>query len=160
VGPVQNQEKASVSVRDIGSRRELFVDDYLTERLQGVELKMHRPAPQEVVLVCDAPWEGNTSAYFTLFAAGDRYRMYYRGARFDEKAQQAAHPEVTCYAESKDGVRWEKPQLGLFEFQGAKANNIVWAGEGTHNFTPFKDANPQCPPGARYKALARGQGGL
>src|SRR5262249_23493524 len=55
---------------------------------------------------------------------------------------------------------WEKPKLGLFEFQGSKANNIVWVGEGTHNFTPFKDANPKCPPEARYKALALGKGGL
>jgi hypothetical protein len=48
----------------------------------------------------------------------------------------------------------------LFEFQGSKENNIVWAGEGTHNFTPFKDANPDCAPDARYKALAGGSGGL
>ena len=141
-------------VRDIGSRRELFVDDYLVERLQGVEQKMHRPVPREVAIVCDAPWEGNTSAYYTLFADGDRFRMYYRGEHFDVSTQKAAHPEVTCYAESRDGIVWEKPKLGLFEFAGSKDNNIVHAGWGCHNFTPFKDANPDCPPDARYKALA------
>ena len=124
-----------------------------------VQLKMHKPAPQDVVLVCDAPWEGNTSAYFTLFADGDRFRMYYRGAHFDEKTKKAAHPEFACYAESKDGLRWEKPKLDLFAFKDSKANNIVWAGEGTHNFTPFKDANPKCPPEARYKALAAEKAG-
>ena len=144
------------NVRDIGSRRELLVDDYLIERLQDAELKMHRPEPRELVLVCDKPWEGNTSAYYTLFADGDVFRMYYRGAHFDEKTKKAAHPEVTCYAESRDGIHWQKPELGLFEFNGSKANNIVWAGEDTHNFTPFKDANPDCPPAARYKALAGG----
>jgi hypothetical protein len=49
--------------------------------------------------------------------------------------------------------------LGLCEFAGSKANNIVWNGLGGHNFTPFKDANPACPPEARYKALAGGGGG-
>jgi hypothetical protein len=29
------------------------------------------------------------------------------------------------YAESADGVRWEKPKLGLFEFAGNKDNNLV-----------------------------------
>lgn len=138
---------------ELGSRRELFVDEYLIAELRSATLKMHRPEPKEVVLVCDEPWEGNISAYFTLFADGERFRMYYRGAHFDEQKKRATHPEFTCYAESRDGIRWEKPRLGLFDFNGSKQNNIVWSGDGTHNFTPFKDANPDCPPEAKYKAL-------
>lgn len=139
---------------DIGSRRELFVDDYLLAEQTGTQLQMHAPTARDVALVCDAPWEGNISAYYTLFADGDRFRMYYRGAHFDEVAKKSTHPEFTCYAESRDGLHWEKPPLGLFEFNGSKANNIVWAGEDTHNFTPFLDTNPASPPEARYKALA------
>ncbi|MGD8239809.1 MAG: hypothetical protein PVH68_14715, partial [Armatimonadota bacterium] len=45
----------------------------------------------------------------------------------------------------------------LFAFAGSTATNIVWDGVGTHCFTPFKDANPKCPPEARYKAIARGK---
>jgi len=145
----------------IGSRRELFVDDFLIAKHTGTRLKMHQPVPRDVVLVCDAPWEGNTSAYYTLFADGDLFRMYYRGAHFDEAAKKSAHPECACYAESRDGLRWEKPQLGLIEFAGSKENNIIWMGEaGTHNFTPFKDENPACLPTAKYKALAGGAKGL
>lgn len=146
---------------DIGSRLELLVDDFLIDKLGGgAKQKLQKPAPQEVVLVADRPWEGNTSAYFTVFADGDRYRMYYRGSHFDEKTKKETHREVTCYAESKDGIRWTKPDLGLFEFAGSKTNNIVWDGPGTHNFAPFKDANPRGAPDARYKALASGKGGL
>ena len=144
------------AVRDIGSRRELFVDDYLVDKLSDAQLKMHLPEARDVALVCDAPWEGNTSAYYTLFADGELFRMYYRGAHFDVQTKKESHPEVTCYAESRDGVNWTKPKLGLFDFNGSKYNNIVWAGEDTHNFTPFKDANPDCPADARYKALAGG----
>ena len=140
---------------DIGSRRELFVDDFLVDRFGGdARLELQRPTPREVVLVTDRPWEGNTSAYFTVFQDGRRYRMYYRGSHFDEKNRRATHPEVTCYAESSDGLHWTRPELGLFEFGGSRQNNIVWAGPGTHNFTPFLDTNPGAEAEARYKALA------
>jgi hypothetical protein len=83
----------------IGSRLEPFVDDYLIEKLTGdVRLQVQRPEPAEVVLTADQPWEGNTSAYFTLFQDGDVYRMYYRGAHFDEATKKPSHREVTCYA--------------------------------------------------------------
>lgn len=130
----------------IGSKRELFVDDYLIENMNGVSLKLHHPVEREVVITCDKPWEGACSAYFTVMKDGDTYRMYYRGAY--------KPTEVTCYAESKDGVNWTRPTLGLFEFNGSKENNIVWMGKGAHNFTPFKDTNPTAPDSERYKALA------
>ncbi|MCC7419638.1 MAG: hypothetical protein IT428_05120, partial [Planctomycetaceae bacterium] len=147
-------------VTNLGSRRELLVDDALFEQLGGGKLQMHLPEPRDVVITCDAPWEGNTSAYFTLFEDEGRYRMYYRGAHFDTSTKKEAHPEFACYAESRDGLTFEKPKLGLFDYQGSKDNNILWTGPGTHNFTPFKDGNPDAPAAARYKALASGKGGL
>jgi hypothetical protein len=33
-----------------------------------------------------------------------------------------------AYAESKDGVDWRLPNLGLLEWKGSKENNIVWTG--------------------------------
>lgn len=144
---------------DIGSRLELFVDQFLVAELTGdAKLKLHRPVPHEVVLVTDKPWEGNTCAYYTIFQDGGLYRMYYRGSHFDEATRRSSHREVTCYAESRDGIHWTRPELGLFEFDRSRRNNIVWDGVGTHNFTPFKDTNPSCPPDARYKALGSGDG--
>lgn len=143
---------------EIGSRLELFVDDVVIDKLEGdATLQLHRPEPQEVVLVTDQPWEGNTSAYYTIFRDGDLYRAYYRGSHWDESAKKATHPEVVCYAESKDGIHWTKPELGLFEFNGSKQNNIVWDGIGTHCFAAFKDMNPDCAADARYKGIARGR---
>src|SRR5262245_31205579 len=72
-------EPATDKLLDVGSRRELFVDRTLIDRLTaGAELRLHHPVPREVVLVHDAPWEGNASAYHSVFQDGDRYRMYYR----------------------------------------------------------------------------------
>ena len=146
---------------DVGSRRELFVDDCLVERLAGqAQLRLHRPMPREVALVADQPWEGNACGYMTVFQDGPRYRMYYRGAHvvYTRDGYREAHREVTCYAESADGIRWTKPALELFEFEGSKKNNIVWDGAGTHAFVPFRDANSNSPPEAKYKALGVGRG--
>ncbi len=140
-------------VCNIGSNLELFVDDWLIEKLNGAELKLHNPIPREVSIVFDKPWEGNASAYVTVFKDEDIYRMYYRGSHYDLENKKDLH-ELTCMAISKDGINWEKPELGIYEFNGSKNNNIVWTGVGKHNFTPFKDTNPACTNEAKYKALA------
>ena len=147
---------------DIHSRLELFVEDSLIEKVSPpATLHQHQPTPREVVLVTDAPWEGNTSACFTVFRDNDIYRMYYRAAHSVESPTQTRHPDFSCYAESKDGIHWRKPRLGLFEFQGSTDNNIIWKGGATENFTPFKDPNPDCTPDAPYKAFGGfGEGGI
>ena len=138
---------------DIGSRLELFVDNHLIGEIKGdVHQHLIRPEPKEVVFETGKPWEGNTSGYYTVFQDGDLYRMIYRGWQHDEK-MKAAHKEVTCYAESKDGIHWRKPKLGLFDWNGSKENNIVWLSPGTHNFTAFRDDNPKAPAESRYKAF-------
>ena len=144
----------------IGLRRELFVDDYLIEKLDGARLTLHRPTPREVSLERNKPWEGNVSGYTTVFADGDLYRMYYRGTDtiYTQGKVTSPHREVVCYAESQDGIHWTRPELGLVEFEGSKKNNILWDGIGSHNFTPFKDTNPNCPANARYKAFGSGGG--
>ena len=141
-----------------GTRRELFVDGHLiANMIGGAKLHLHRPEPKEVVMTTDAPWEGNTSAYYTIFRDGELYRMYYRASHWDTEAKKATHREVTCYAESRDGIHWVKPKLGLFEFNGSRENNIVVDGLGTHCFVAFKDGNPDSPPEARYRGIARGR---
>ncbi|MDA0837797.1 MAG: hypothetical protein O2857_08450 [Planctomycetota bacterium] len=142
-----------VQTRYIGSRLELFVDDWLIEKMEGARLHLNQPMAKGVAIDFDQPWEGSTSGYVTVFQDGALYRMYYRGSG------NSPH-QVTCYAESKDGILFTKPELGLFEFEGTKKNNIVWMGTGTHNFAPMMDANQDCDPDARYKALAGGGGGL
>ena len=62
----------------------------------------------------------------------------------------------TALAESADGIQWNKPNLGIVDFQGNKQNNLIWpvAGQPGSDIFPFKDANPQASPEERYKALA------
>jgi len=142
-------------ILNVGSQRELFVDNYLVDSISGTAvLDLKKPQAQEVALHTDAPWEGNTSAYFTVFKDGPLYRMYYRGSHFENGS--FVHPETTAYAESTDGINWTKPNLGIVEYNGSTQNNLVWKSPGSHNFTPFLDANPNAAPDAKYKALAKG----
>ena len=152
--------KVPLDAEKVGTRRQPLLDDYLIDRLIGsAKLVVQRPTPREVVLTADAPWEGNTSAYYTVFRDGEKFRMYYRGSHVDEKTK-ATHRELACYAESPDGIHWTKPDLGIIEFEGSKHNNIIWDGEGSHCFTPFLDTNPAAKPEARYKAFTRLAKGL
>jgi len=140
----------------IGNRRELFVDDFLVERLVGrAVLQMKHPVPAEVVLETSEPWEGNGTNYVTVFQEAGKYRMYYRGTHYSylKGKDRPNHRDVYCYAESADGIHWTKPQLGLFDWDGSKKNNIVIDGTGRHAFAPFRDSNPTCAPDAIYKAI-------
>jgi hypothetical protein len=149
----------------IDSRLELMVDNYLIDKMAGASLVLHQPVKREVAIDHDAPWEGNNCCYHTVFRDGDIYRMYYVIAHLDcgtnERRKEPGNHQMTmaAYAVSKDGVHWVKPELGQFEFAGSKKNNIImWDGyeKRTESFlVPFKDANPNCAPDARYKSLVR-----
>ena len=138
----------------IGSRIEMFVDDWLIDSSRSpgnVSLQLQTPVKREIVLVTDRPWEGPDSAYFTVFQDGPLVRLYYRGI---VPAGDTSIGQVTCYAESTDGIHFTRPSLGLVEFDGSKENNIIYRGIEAHNFAPFRDGNAAAQPGERYKALA------
>ena len=90
--------------------------------------------------------------------------MYY-GGRHYQPGRKVRHVLV-CYAESRDGIRWTRPNLGQFEYEGSRANNIVWMddpwadSEQRNPMAVFKDTNPDAEPDARYKSIARGDDGV
>lgn len=137
------------------SRLEPLVDDYLIAKMSGTTLEMHQPVRREVVITHDEQWEGNISAYHVVFQDGDLYKMYYRASSFPKPGSPIrGHGTFLCYAESKDGIQWTKPNLGLIEFQGNKNNNIIMTSVEATAFAPFLDTNPNCKPEEKYKALA------
>jgi hypothetical protein len=139
---------------DLGTRRELFVDRLLLDRLTNARLVLHEPIREGVAVPFDAPWEGIHSAYLTVVYDNGLYRMYYRG--MPAAGHDGSAEECTCYAESRDGIIWTKPKLGLFEVQGTRDNNVILANDPpfTHNFSPFLDTRPGVPADERYKAWA------
>ena len=133
---------------DIGSRREMFVDSFLIDRLDNLSLKLHEPklAPPMIE-------PADNLEYGTVIKDGDLFRLYTRegrGAKFD-----GDKTEVTRYCESHDGIHWTKPKLGLVELDGNKDNNVfLQEAPFCHNFSPMLDSRPGVPTSERFKALA------
>lgn len=134
---------------NIGSRLELFVDEWLLADKRQVRLRLHEPRRREVTLVFDRPWEGPHSGYVTAIRHENGVRLYYRGYSPGDESEEHA----VCCAESADGIRFERPRIGLYEFQGSRDNNMVLQGKDAHNFTPFLDTNPAAAAHERYKGV-------
>lgn len=133
---------------NIGTRRELFIDRFLVEKMEGTHLKVHEP---QLTPAMAEP--ANNMEYGTVIKDGGLFRLYTRdgrGAKFD-----GDNREVTRYCESKDGIHWTKPNLGLHELDGNKNNNVILHEKSVcHNFSPFLDTRPGVPANERFKALA------
>ena len=64
-----------------------------------------------------------------------------------------------AYAESTDGIHWDRPNFGLVEFRGNRDNNLVSIEPADHPFAVANDyvsvlkdeADPD--PGRRYKMV-------
>jgi hypothetical protein len=65
--------------------------------------------------------------YGTTIRVGDTFHMWYNGnaGALDNTIGYERVEWRICYATSKDGVSWTKPNLGLVEYKGSKQNNIV-----------------------------------
>jgi hypothetical protein len=139
---------------NIAGKREIFVDRHLIASMDGMRLVAKDPVDEGEVFAFDRPWEGAFSGYATVLQDQGLLRMYYRG--LPDAGRDGSSLEVTCYAESKDGVHWIKPDLDLFPLPDHPLNNIILTGEApaSHNFCPFIDTHPDAHSRQRYKALA------
>ncbi len=111
----------------LDQRVQLFIDDFLIERTERVwrTLNRSRKVPENPIIKPDRPWEG-----YLVLQPGSviydpnkrQFQMWYNtlATESDSDIEQ-----FLCYATSQDGIRWEKPELGLVDFRGSKANNIV-----------------------------------
>jgi len=158
----------------LGSRRELFVDDFLLMDTGNMTFELHQPTLREKVMFRDGVADGSNIGYSAIFRDGDLIKLYYFCHEFSKEdyPELYAIPPVNvprsclddplfswphrhyCYAESRDGIHFTKPSLGLYEFMGSTDNNIVYMlpGDLVMNLSARKDTNPDCPPDQLYKA--------
>ncbi len=148
----------AVSAFDIGSRRQLFVDDLMVAHLDGARFKLGEPIPREVAIRTELPWEGNSLWVVGMFELDGTYYMYYRGHADAANAAGADESQQTvALARSSDGVHWEKPKLGAVDWHGSKDNNLIQGPDGglfhLDRATFFLDPRPGVPAGERIKVL-------
>lgn len=125
---------------------QLFIDDYLVASRKNVVRRYHafRKHPGNPLIVVDRPWEAHVVNAVTVMPdeSGSGFRMYYYC--WTERKGKKGRGSFMCYAVSKDGLKWEKPNLGLYEWEGdgTKNNNILPSGPGHVMFTPW-EKDPQ-----------------
>jgi hypothetical protein len=125
------------------AERQLFLDPALLRERQEAELKVNPAVRRETVIRPDRPWEKHMISFFlTVRDEGGKLRMWYI-CRDDWGEGSQAN---LAYAESRDGIAWEKPELGIYEYKGSRANNLV----GVHNLEGVVFQDPNMPPEQRY----------
>jgi hypothetical protein len=67
-----------MSTYNLGSGRMVCWDDFLIDKAENTEIRMHKPVKREKVFTCDKFWEGNVCGYMSMIKLGDTYRLYYR----------------------------------------------------------------------------------
>lgn len=130
--------RACAAVLDIGSTVQLFTDDALIENMERTQ-RVLSPATKvktSPILPLDRPWEGNNAfpRYVYYDVGKQQFQMWYMTnvvtSHIDKATNKLSvvwHPDrqYLCFATSKNGLDWEKPSLGLVEFEGSKDNNIL-----------------------------------
>ncbi len=143
-----SSEIASIAV---GDRKQLFIDHKFIASSENVTLTSNPPQKEGVVLKGEFPWENGLLNYGSVIDDNGFYKMWYEGMEQDG-LKGPRRPFHTLYATSTDGIHWEKPILGLTEFDGSRANNIVLGSDDWEKGgAVFLD--PKAPPDQRFKRV-------
>ncbi|MEA1950633.1 MAG: hypothetical protein U9N87_04570, partial [Planctomycetota bacterium] len=94
------------------------------------------------VLTWDKPWEGNCVITWGSILYEPDEKLFKAWYEVYKKFPPQGEVGITmCYATSRDGIKWDKPNLGLHEFRGSKENNII-VNHAVDAPTVFRDPNP------------------
>jgi len=123
--------------------RHLFIDDAWVAQMENIAFTVNPPQKMGRALRPDRPWDATSVCVNTTVIDGDECRLYYVGRDRENRG-------FLCLALSTDGVKWHKPDLGVFSYEGSKKNNILFEDERISG-TVFVD--PCAPKKERYKFL-------
>ena len=146
-----------MSTYNLGKNRMLCWDDFLIDKMDSAEIRMHKPVKREKVITMDKSWEGNVCTYASIMKLGDTYRMYYRAQNINVLPDGTYDKNKCsfCVAESKDLKEFKRLPVNKYEREGEYNNNIFFD-ETRDNFAIFYDKNPACPENEKFKALSMG----
>jgi len=153
--------------------RYLLLDARIINRTENIRLALGRVTkhPKNPLFAEDRPWEprfDNLYANVLFDQQEGLYKCWYSPFIIDERTTGVPrdkraglnylkvapnHREMgICYATSKDGLTWTKPELDLVEFNGSTKNNLVL--RGPHGAGVFKDVRDPDPT-RRYKMFVK-----
>ena len=110
----------------LGKNRMLCWDDFLIDKMDSAEIRMHKPVKREKVITMDKSWEGNVCTYASIMKLGDTYRMYYRAQNINVLPDGTYDKNKGCFcvAESKDLKEFKRLPINKYERDGEYDNNI------------------------------------
>ena len=166
-GPIEAGSQSVTPTLPIGKEEAtLFAfDDVSFPFTYNLYLSMHQPrkhADNPVLPLGEPgdPDEWQQRYYGTVIRHQGKFKMWYVGA----SREGFSTPELGggidfrgwrfLYAESQDGIHWEKPDLGLVEFRGNRNNNLLLMPEGFRGYHILVLHEPEDPdPSRRFKAV-------
>ncbi|MCL0099335.1 hypothetical protein M1O55_00480 [Dehalococcoidia bacterium] len=117
---------------DLGQHKQLFLDNRAVEATSGVVRRIHQPKNRRPVLQPDR------SIHQVLVQSNSApqwnpekhlwewwYLAFYDKAPYQGLTGSPDWGDIH-YATSKDGVHWEQPSLGLYEWRGSLENNLAY----------------------------------
>jgi len=145
-------------------QKHLLLDSRIVERAENARLVLGSPVKFEgnPLFQADRPWENSMNNLYPNVIWDEQekiFKLWYKCVLADrEVIAQMDRPSTVhdvgwylLYATSKDGIRWEKPELGLHKFAGSAANNIV--ARDCPNVGVFKDPH-DADASRRYKMVS------
>ena len=126
----------------VGSEPVLLLDDAYVEDRWGVKrvLNVPRKDSRNPLLVADQPWEDvacggsvlydeEAGLYRLWYTVMDRLAWEHQFRRDDWSYEKHGMPYYCAYAESEDGVHWQKPLLDNKPYREHPKTNVVLRGE-------------------------------
>ncbi len=160
----------------IGDRRQFFFDDLMLEQVQDVTRRFYSPekVSDKPMIKSDQPWEHVTyftcNAWNVIYDPKDKiFKCWYEDWTVDQPKNAHSWIRETdgkfcvdfhgtwtsrlCYAESKDGINWKKPALGIIKENGHDTNIVIGGKLGAAHCTYVMLDKAEKDPKKRFKSL-------
>jgi hypothetical protein len=124
----------AIQLLRIGNESQLFIDDFIVDSHSGLVKVMHQPDRYigNPILVGNNSWEKwqiEVNGRPVLYdEETNEFKMYY-GCNLTDASSPTRVRYKVCYAVSKDGIHWTRPNLGQVEWEGLRTNNMLQWGE-------------------------------
>lgn len=162
----------------IGSRRQFFFDNLVIASAQDLTRRHHAPrrASDEPVIDKDRPWE--KTLYFSCNTwnvirdpADGLFKCWYENWLLEDAGKIPSYfresdgkicvdvhgefPSCMCFAQSRDGIHWDKPEMDIVRDNGAGTNIVLGRGVcGDQAHCPTVLLDPlETDPSRRFKVL-------
>lgn len=165
-GPDRHVDRHTRQYIRIDHRKQLFLDNRIVEEVRNLRRVQHHPVkhPANPLIIQDRDWEKavyfRSSNYSVAFDADNqRFQCWYEDLNLHPVESDYCESGGLLYAESKDGINWEKTLFDKVPFNGGKTNILIEGSEALgampHSATVLLDTH-ESDPARRYKMMYNG----